>query len=168
MPQRKSPRRAQDLRRLREAILDLSAVINSPKPDAALIAAAGVELDRALFPLLSRIERGGSLGVKELAASVGRDYTTVSRQVSKLETLGLVSRESHPGDGRISKAALTAEGRKMATAVDRARKSQLEPLLAQWSDTDFDHLLRLTRRLADDLTVWMKDPQRVSRLGRRG
>jgi DNA-binding MarR family transcriptional regulator len=84
MSQGKSRFGAQELATLREAILDITAVVNSPKPDAALIAAAGVELDRALFPLLSRVERMGALGVKELAEAVGRDYTTVSRQVAKL------------------------------------------------------------------------------------
>ena len=93
MPVKKSALPARELGQLREAILDITAVVNSPRPDAALIAAAGVELDRALFPLLSRIERHGALGVKELADFVGRDYTTVSRQVAKLEALDLVTRE---------------------------------------------------------------------------
>ena len=159
----KSPLRARDLGRLRESLLDLTAVINSPKPDAALIAAAGVELDRALFPLISRIERQGALGIKELADFVGRDYTTVSRQVSKLESLGLVARETDPHDGRISRATLTADGRAMTSAIDRARRKQFEPMLARWSEADFDELLRLMRMLADDMTAWMKDTDSVGK-----
>jgi DNA-binding MarR family transcriptional regulator len=149
----------QDLARLREAILDITALVNSPRPDAALIAAAGVDLDRALFPLLSRIERSGALGVKELAESVGRDYTTVSRQVAKLEALGLVAREPDPLDGRVNKAAITRAGREITVAIDRARRKQFERLLAGWSGADFQDLVRLTRMLADDLTAWMNDPK---------
>ncbi|MEP6503111.1 MAG: MarR family winged helix-turn-helix transcriptional regulator [Betaproteobacteria bacterium] len=163
MSQRKSPFGAPHLARLRESILDITAVVNSPKPDAALIAAAGVALDRALFPLLSRIERSGALGVKELAEFVGRDYTTVSRQVAKLEAQGLVGREPDPADGRVNKAVLTAAGRKMTTAIDRARRKQLEGLLVGWSETDLHDLARLTRRLADDLAGWMKDADGVKR-----
>jgi DNA-binding MarR family transcriptional regulator len=158
MPSTKPSRRSQDLAALREGIVDVTAVINSPRPDAALIAAAGVELDRALFPLISRLERSGALGVKELAEHVGRDYTTVSRQVSKLEALELVLREADPADGRISRAVLTAKGRKMTTAIDGARKKLLGQLLAHWSDADLDVLQRLTRRLADDLATWMRQP----------
>ena len=45
-------------------------------------------LDRALFPLLVGIERRGPIGVGDLADLAGRDYSTVSRQVAKLESLG--------------------------------------------------------------------------------
>ncbi len=145
---------AADLARLREAVLDITAVVNSPKPDAALIAAAGVTLDRALFPLLSRIERSGPLGVKELADGVGRDYTTVSRQVAKLEGLGLVTREPDPHDARVNRATLLPAGRAMTAAIDGVRREQLERLLAHWTPADLHDLLRLTRRLADDLTGW--------------
>ena len=48
-----------DILLLREALLDLTGVLNRPQPDAALIALAGVDLDRALFPLLARVERRG-------------------------------------------------------------------------------------------------------------
>ena len=165
MPVKKSVLPARELGQLREAILDITAVVNSPKPDAALIAAAGVELDRALFPLLARIARHGALGVKELADFVGRDYTTVSRQVAKLEALDLVTREPDPHDRRISRSALTAAGRKMTAAIDRARRKQLERLLAGWSEPDFQALLRLTRMLADDMESWMRDPEGFGRQG---
>jgi len=54
--------------------------------DTALIREAGIFLDRALFPLLVGIERKGPIGVGELADLVSREYTTVSRQVAKLES----------------------------------------------------------------------------------
>ena len=66
--------------------------MNRPQRDEALIREAGIPLDRALFPLLVGIERFGPIGVVELADRVGRDYTTVSRQVAKLESLGLAER----------------------------------------------------------------------------
>ena len=63
---------------LHQALLEIIGAINKPQRDDALMAAAGVRLDRALFPLLIGIERFGPIGVVELADGVGRDYTTIS------------------------------------------------------------------------------------------
>ena len=55
------------LRQLHEALIDLAGMMNRPQQDDALLSEAGVALDRALFPLLVRIERRGPIGVVELA-----------------------------------------------------------------------------------------------------
>lgn len=144
-----------DIRELREALLDLTGFINRPQPDAALIEAAGVDLDRALFPLLARIERRGPLGIVELAELVGRDYSTVSRQVAKLESLGLVARQAHAEDGRMRTAVVTAQGKEMTRALDAARQKIMEKLLAGWEPDDVRTLVRLMRRLADDAFEWV-------------
>jgi DNA-binding MarR family transcriptional regulator len=68
--------------------------MNRPERDEELLALAGLTLERALFPLLVFVERKGPIGVVDLAASVGRDYTTASRQVARLEDLGLVERRA--------------------------------------------------------------------------
>src|SRR5581483_10163085 len=81
--------------------------------DQGLIGEAGVALDRALFPLLVRIERLGPIGVVDLAARVGRDYTTVSRQVAKLQSIGLVKRQAGSADRRVHEAVVTREGKAM-------------------------------------------------------
>src|ERR1700759_236511 len=119
-----------ELTQLRDALLDINGILNRPQPDAALIALAGVDLDRALFPLLARIERRGPLGIVELAELAGRDYTTVSRQVAKLESLGLVQRVPSPEDGRVRAAIATDEGRTMTKALDTARQKIIEGLFA--------------------------------------
>ena len=139
-----------DLMQLREALLDLTGVINRPQPDAALIEVAGVALDRALFPLLARVERRGPLGIKELAELCGRDYTTVSRQVARLEELGLVARQVNTVDARVKEAVITDAGRTMTQALDGAREKLITALLADWSAEDVATLSGLLRRLADD------------------
>src|ERR1700742_1356940 len=85
-------------RQLHDALFDLVGLLNRSGPDEALMRAAGVSLDQALFPLLVRIERKGPIGVVELAARAVRDYSTVSRQVAKLEALGLVERRPGRAD----------------------------------------------------------------------
>src|SRR6202167_3065123 len=87
------------LRELHRAVLDIVSAMNRPTRDEFLIQAAGIPLDRALFPLLVSVERFGPIGVVELADRVGRDYTTVSRQVAKLDSLGLVKRQASAKDG---------------------------------------------------------------------
>jgi DNA-binding MarR family transcriptional regulator len=138
-----------DLFLLREALLDLTGVLNRPQPDAALIEKAGVNLDRALFPLLVRVERRGPLAIGELAELCGRDYSTVSRQVAKLETLGLVKRITAPSDGRVTLVTITAKGNAITTALDKAREKLMTVLLAQWDSQEVAELARLLRKFAD-------------------
>ena len=73
-----------------------------------------------MFPLLIGIERFGPIGVVELAAGVNRDHTTVSRQLAKLESLGLVMRVESADDRRTRRAVVTPEGKTMSRA-DRRR-----------------------------------------------
>jgi len=135
---------------LREALLDITGVLNRPQSDAALIEMAGVDLDRALFPLLARVERRGPLAIGELADLCGRDYTTVSRQVTKLEELGLVTRQPNAVDARIKEVTITRKGRTMTTALDGAREKLVSSLLADWDRKEVAELARLLRKLADE------------------
>jgi DNA-binding MarR family transcriptional regulator len=141
---------------LREALLDLTGVLNRPQPDAALIAAAGVDLDRALFPLLARVERRGPLGIGELAELSGRDHTTVSRQITKLEGMGLVVRQANKDDARVREAAITKKGRAMTCALDGARLKIMAALLANWNKQEVAELARLLRKLADDALSFVR------------
>ena len=141
-----------DLRHLHETLLDLMAFLNRPQPDRTLIEEAGIQLDRALFPLLVRIERYGPVGIVDLADAVGRDHSTVSRQVANLEKLGLAVRRSSRSDQRVREVAITAKGRSMTAALDAARQRLVGPLLAKWSRKDRNDLVRLLRRLVADLT----------------
>ena len=93
-----------ELRELHDVMLDFASMMNRPTRDTALIESAGVAIDRALFPLLVYIDRKGPIGVGDLADTVGRDYTTVSRQVAKLESLGYVQRRPSHADSRINEA----------------------------------------------------------------
>src|SRR5215472_18852135 len=108
------------LHRLHEALIDVVGFFNRPQNDVILLREAGVSLDRALFPLLVLIQRRGPLGVGELADRVGRDYTTVSRQVAKLESLSLVARGPGKADRRVTEAVVTEKGQAMSEVLDAA------------------------------------------------
>lgn len=133
------------------ALLELAAILNRPKRDEVLVRAAGLGLDRALFPVLVAIGRFAPIGVVDLADRLGRDYTTVSRQISRLADSGLVSRTPDPADRRRHAAAPTERGRAMCARIDAARERLARAMLADWSAADLDELARLMPRLAASL-----------------
>jgi DNA-binding MarR family transcriptional regulator len=144
---------ADNLDILAEALRDLVGMLNSPRQDDILLKEAGVALDRALFPLLVRIGASGSLSVIDLAERVGRDHSTVSRQISKLAALNYVTRQHAPHDQRVREAVITASGRRVVKRISEARRKLLGQLLADWSLNDRDVLASLNRRLADAMAI---------------
>jgi len=142
---------SEQLRALHGALIRIVSVMNRPQRDEAMVREAGISLDRALFPLLVGIERLGPIGVVELADRVGRDYTTVSRQVAKLESLGLVRRQGGAQDRRVREAVVTPKGKAMTDAVDAARERIGRAIFAKWEERDFEDLVRLLQKFAADL-----------------
>lgn len=140
-----------DIDELAGALLDLFGLLNSPQRDDDLLREAGVQLDRALFPLLVRLGRRGPLGVAELADQAGRDHTTVSRQLAKLESLGLVARADSPEDRRRRAADLTDAGSAVVEAISGARRRLLDRALSDWNPRDRAALAALTRRFTGSL-----------------
>lgn len=155
MPSRKNVQNTLDsamLRELHGALIDIVSVMNRPQRDEAMVRQAGIALDRALFPLLVMIERLGPIGIVDLADRVGRDYTTVSRQVSKLEELGLAERRETATDRRVREAVITARGKAMTDKVDAAREKMARDIFSDWKDGEVRDLISLMRRFADAVT----------------
>jgi DNA-binding MarR family transcriptional regulator len=137
---------------LHRSLVDIGSLMNRPERDAQLLEMAGLTLERALFPLLVTIERRGPIGVVELAEGVGRDYTTVSRQVARLEALELVERRSSSADKRVREAVITPRGKEATDALDVAREKMACSLFRDWPREDFDELIRLMRMFADGMS----------------
>lgn len=145
-----SPRQ---FRELHLSLLDIMSAMNRPERDEYLVRAAGISLERSLFPLLIGVERVGPLALVDLAQRVGRDYTTVSRQVSRLEALGLVVREANSVDRRVRKVRITPQGKRMTDRLDAARQRIGRRIFEAWEPRDVDALLRLMRKFADALNA---------------
>lgn len=153
----------EQVRALHEALIDIVGVINRPQGDAMMVRESGIPLDRALFPLLVLIQRRGPIGVVDLAGRVGRDYTTVSRQVAKLDDLGLVRRQPGAADRRVREAVVTPKGKSMTDAVDRARERLGDAIFASWDERDVAELVRLMRKFAEAVSgVGHGDPAKTS------
>ena len=139
------------IRELHGALIEIVGAMNRPQRDEVMVREAGIALDRALFPLVVLVERLGPIGVVELADRVGRDYTTVSRQVAKLESLGLVDRQESAKDRRVRESVITPEGKAMTDRVDEARTRMGMAIFANWEQQDIDDLVRLMGKFAADL-----------------
>jgi DNA-binding MarR family transcriptional regulator len=138
------------------ALLDIISVMNQPVRDEQILQAAGVKLEQMLFPLLVAVGRYGPVGVVELADHLGRDYTTVSRQVKKLEAQGLAGKQPNRHDRRISEVTLSARGQQMIDSIAVARRRLMNQVLAQWPEDEVQALFRLTRKYADSLQKYRR------------
>ncbi|WP_430425018.1 MarR family winged helix-turn-helix transcriptional regulator [Phenylobacterium sp.] len=135
--------------RLHRALIGISDRVNRLDLDARLLASSGVQLDRALFPLLSRLALNPDFNVAELANLVGRDHSTVSRQIVRLEQLGLLTRRSDPSDQRSRQLTLTVAGRNLLAQVAAVRRRKMEEHFADWNEADRDRLIELMNAMLD-------------------
>ncbi|AZF31648.1 Transcriptional regulator, MarR family [Pseudomonas sp. R4-35-07] len=136
---------------LHRSLISILSVMNRPRNDERLIAEAGVHLDQALFRLLVVIERVGPIGVVDLAGRLGRDYTTISRQVSKLERMELVIRHENSEDRRMREAVVSEKGKAVTDKIDQARERLAREIFQDWAAEDITSLVRLMRQFAQAL-----------------
>ena len=136
------------LKTLHEALLQIVSVLNRPQGDNVILTRAGVSLDTALFPLLVRVSMQPDLTIGALADQVGRDYSTVSRQITRLQDLGLVHSEPSQTDRRQRVLSVTATGKNALKKIARARNSVMSEALDGWSPAEIAELARMTTRLA--------------------
>lgn len=134
---------------LAAALFDVVGLLNSPRQDDVLLRLAGVSLDRALFPLLARLGASPGMSVAQLADAAGRDASTISRQVAKLEELGLVKRVEGGEDLRVRAVAVTQAGGRVMDAITRARRKGLKTLTSHWPKEEQEIFPLLLRKFAD-------------------
>ena len=139
------------LKTLHGSLISIVSVMNRPQRDEAMVREAGISLDRALFPLLVAIERLGPIKVGDLADRAGRDYTTVSRQVTKLEGLGLIRSQEGAQDRRVREAVVTPKGKGVTDRIDAARERIGRAIFSQWDQHDLAELVRLLGKFAAEI-----------------
>lgn len=100
------------------------------------------------FKVLSVIERHGSTTVSGLAERLDADKGQVSRSVSELEDLGLVSRVADESDGRIKLITVTPEGQARLAAARARYEGLLTEVVADWPVDDIERVSLLLRALA--------------------
>ena len=91
------------------------------------------------------------LQARDLADTLRLDKSNTSRQLAKLESLGLVTRETASDDGRSSRLFLTAAGKKLRQKIDRFATDQVSNALRRLVPADQQTLVRSLALYADAL-----------------
>ncbi|MFF8310544.1 MarR family winged helix-turn-helix transcriptional regulator [Streptomyces lydicus] len=113
-------------------------------------------MDRAAYLLLNRLDQEGPMGVKALAAGMGIDSSTVTRQVAPLVDSGLVSRATHPEDGRAVVLQLSERGHARLDEVRASRRALMALVTEEWSEEEraaFTTLLTRFNASLSDITA---------------
>ncbi|MFF4700218.1 MarR family winged helix-turn-helix transcriptional regulator [Streptomyces chattanoogensis] len=110
-------------------------------------------MDRAAYLLLNRLDQEGPMGVKALAAGMGIDSSTVTRQVAPLVDSGLVSRATHPEDGRAVVLELSERGRTRLEEVRASRRALMALVTEGWSEDERDAFCALLTRFNTSLAT---------------
>lgn len=111
-------------------------------------------MDRAAYLLLSRLDQDGPTGVKALAAGMGIDSSTVTRQVAPLVDSGLVKRTADPDDGRAVVLRLSARGSERLGEVRSSRCRLMSLLTAEWTEEERASFRSLLSRFNTAVTRW--------------
>ncbi|MFS0703591.1 MarR family winged helix-turn-helix transcriptional regulator [Cellulomonas sp. 179-A 9B4 NHS] len=111
------------------------------------------DLDPSAYSLLSAVAADSGTRASDLADRLGVGRGTMSRQLARLERLGLVTREADPHDSRSHPLTLTAEGERRLHAARTARREWFRSALDSWGPQELDdlaeQLARLNTALAD-------------------
>ncbi|MEU8591543.1 MarR family transcriptional regulator [Streptomyces sp. NPDC048664] len=115
-------------------------------------------MDRAAYLLLNRLDNEGPMGVKALAASMGIDSSTVTRQVAPLVDTGLVKRTSHPEDGRAVVLQLSPRGLSRLDEVRSSRRQLMAELTEDWTPEERTAFCSLLTRFNTALSARQRVP----------
>lgn len=89
---------------------------------------------------LGELEEAGLLSQQELGLRLGLEKSTVSRLAAGLEARGWLHRERDPGNRRIYRLTLTAEGQTVAQQVGDSLRAQHRQLLARLTPAEREGL----------------------------
>jgi DNA-binding MarR family transcriptional regulator len=145
--------------RVADSVVQLLRIVRRAK--ARVLATAGKDVESATQILLRTVELEGPMRASALAASVGSDLSTVSRQVAALVGRGLLERRADQLDGRASLLVVTEGGRAVIAEHEQGRQEFFEEVLASWTGDELQQFAGFLERFSAsyDLThkAWMLD-----------
>jgi DNA-binding MarR family transcriptional regulator len=130
-----------------ERVLALILRANRARIYEDLLHGAGIQMDKALYPVLSAAAAIGPARVSEIAALLGLNPTTVSRHLASLEEMGLVTRSTSDEDARAAAVGLTKAGREAVAALRRVRRGLFAELLDDFDDEELERFAGYLARL---------------------
>ena len=109
------------------------------------------DLDRSSYLIARKLETNGPVSINGLAAVLGVDGTTVTRQVAAMEKARLVVRRVDPDDRRVSRISLSSAAYRRCRAVQRARRERIATILDNWTENDRRQFGQLLARFNAEL-----------------
>ena len=124
-----------------------------PPAGSVPVPALGRQLDMAKIFACDAVaelsERSATVAVKDVAAELDLEHSTVSRLLGEVEDDGLVTRGVDAADRRRTTVALTPLGRAVVADATAMSRFFTRILLAEWPRQDVEDLTRLMTRLAE-------------------
>lgn len=130
-----------------KALINLFSIINRTDRDKKMIATAGVNLESAAFRVFGGIAHLQQTSVGNLAVILGKNYSSISRQIDKLEAAGLVRTYPSNSDSRIRMSELTKQGEEINSMISLTRQRIMQEALEDWTTEEKNELLHLLKRL---------------------
>jgi DNA-binding MarR family transcriptional regulator len=129
-----------------EAVLHASRVLVAVAVRSLAAAHPDLTLSqhRALVVLATR----GPQRVRDLAALLGVNSSTATRHCDRLESRGLLRRDSPAQDRRAVSVSITTSGRRCVRTVSRARCREIHAIMATMPDAERPSLLVALRSFA--------------------
>jgi DNA-binding MarR family transcriptional regulator len=100
------------------------------------------------FHLLKLISLNGSHQVGEVAQFLGVSPPAATKNIDKLEGLGLVARSPSTDDRRATLLASSSKGRGLVRRYEALKEERLEPVLDGFSKKEIGQLTRLLERFS--------------------
>ena len=100
------------------------------------------------FHFLKVIALDGGYQVGELASFLGVSPPAATKNVDKLERLGLIVRTPSKGDRRATLLLPSAKGRRLVDKYEGLKADRLAPVLEEMGSRDLDRLTQLLKRFS--------------------
>jgi DNA-binding MarR family transcriptional regulator len=105
-------------------------------------------LSLSQFHLLKLLSIRGSHQVREVADFLGMSTAAASKNITKLEGLGLLERNRSEGDRRATELSITPKGRRTVLSYEELKAARLYPLLTEFSESELEEFTRLLERFS--------------------
>ncbi|MFF0091957.1 MarR family winged helix-turn-helix transcriptional regulator [Streptomyces canus] len=138
------------------------------RPHERLMAAAGLDLDRAAVTVLRNIAASDPVRPGVLAVRLSVEASHVTRQLRQLERIGYVVRVADPDDRRAQLAQLTDAGLAAVERIREASRRGVELALADWTPDELERFATLFRRLVHDFVAHTETPLGLPARGAAG
>ncbi|WP_406222520.1 MarR family winged helix-turn-helix transcriptional regulator [Streptomyces canus] len=123
-----------------------------------LMAAAGLDLDRAAVAILRNIAASDPVRPGVLAVRLSVEASHVTRQLRQLERIGRVVRVADPDDRRAQLVQLADAGLAAVEGIREVSRRGVEPALADWTPDELERFATLFRRLVHGFVAHTETP----------